>query len=1139
MGAEGASTSARAGLAASLAWVEAPGAARAPDERPAVDAERGLLTPLSVPARMVALAVIGPCEPEPQEEEFGPTAAAPDAAAVWARLDRALDADEITGPSAREAEILWQRLVTRTLDAPLDAVVSSLRLALYGPHPLGVTEPADVEIVPPGRAREMFIVGLGLNAARGQRTAESVVRAILRGAEPEAAQVACAIKGLGEGLADAGLRWIARRARHAVADRRGLDAAAEPLSATLAGGHGDGVQRALTALETAERLAGRPAEQAYEELLLRWTEWPPTVRALLLRRASPKSEAARALWLADMSPQVILVGLGGLEGIVPEDVRERLLSLLDHPDPAVRQAVTTRLSRARAASPVIQAAPTAPRGELLTLPTTALARTPLDRLRAALSGDEPEAVCTLVSTLPEEAHEPARQALLNALDVPDVAVRRASVEALAAVARPEDATALLDAARRVRGLEGLVVKALRSIADTRKVEEVAQLFHRRLKWADDEAIDDFISLAGHRATPELVTALTTRFYPPARAGAARALARHDLKEAVFTLRTRSMIDPNADARRAALRSLQALTGSGPSHEETAGYALLISPIDDLDQATERAQLAGAAALPGLRTTLTKGSWRRRSAACEVLGGIQADGAEAALLDAMLDADEDVRMAARVALSARDWQPRTARDGTLVALAERRLDGLLDSPDQAHVPTLEHALQLGGHIFRTEVLETLDGLRRLGLWNPSPEVAAAVYTTQLEPRAALREADGLRTLLQAIDRTWQLHPHRTLLMTALTDVPPSALAALLSEREWGWRAREAVCMALGRPGDNGAIEALVRYVLDPDEDVRSAAVDGLVRIQTRDAAIGLARGAESPFQEDADAVARGLAAVGPMAVPAVQALAHSPWWEARRVAGLTLRDWRGDLQEAADITLTLAVDPEYRVAEVARDTLWRHGARPSPAAVRDALQRAQELSVGGLEHWLGLDAQGRLRDARGRALLGQIFATRAPDALPQRVGLSASLRILDARPWLEAAARGASTDHVGVRIASARALRALADATCRLCRGRGTVGCVACESQGDQRCGSCEGRGALKRPCPEPDCNARETTRSIRSRACKTCRGRGEVPRACDCAGGRVPCDLCHGTGRTVCLLCEGTGEAAAEPPGADEPQSTG
>ena len=183
-----------------------------------------------------------------------------------------------------------------------------------------------------------------------------------------------------------------------------------------------------------------------------------------------------------------------------------------------------------------------------------------------LSGDEPEAVCTLVSTLPEEAHEPARQALLNALDVPDVAVRRASVEALAAVARPEDATALLDAARRVRGLEGLVVKALRSIADTRKVEEVAQLFHRRLKWADDEAIDDFISLAGHRATPELVTALTTRFYPPARAGAARALARHDLKEAVFTLRTRSMIDPNADARRAALRTLtlQALGSVGIS-----------------------------------------------------------------------------------------------------------------------------------------------------------------------------------------------------------------------------------------------------------------------------------------------------------------------------------------------------------------------------------------------------------------------------------------------------------------------------------------------------------------------------------------------------------------------------------------------
>ncbi len=602
-----------------------------------------------------------------------------------------------------------------------------------------------------------------------------------------------------------------------------------------------------------------------------------------------------------------------------------------------------------------------------------------------------------------------------------------------------------------------------------------------------------------------------------------------MKEAIFALRNRALTDPNEDARAAALKSLRALAGSQPTLAETSGYALMFTPVEDLEQIVERCRQAGGAALPGIRTTLSKGSWRRRVAACAVLARLPIDEAGRVLEDTLLDPDEDVRAAAWAGLRERGFQPEGARQLTLAAMAERTLHALIRDPSQVDLPTLESGLTLGGHVFRTEVLAALESLRGVRAWNLHPEIAAAVAGTRLQPLRALTEPDGLRVLLTMIDRTWQLHPHRATLMTALFTVPPGALAQALEPAGHGWRAREAVCYALGRPGDGGAVEHLVTYLQDPDADVRAAAVEALVRIGSRDAALALARGAESPFQEDADAVASGLAAIGRPAVSALVAMSASAWWESRRVAALALHDWRDDLQEAADLALPLALDPEYRVAEVARNALARHGLRPRAAAIRGALPLGQTLTVPGVEAWLGTDAHGRLRDPVAVDVLRAELTQSSPDHLTGRIGVVAALRVRALRELVDRAAEGVGHDHIGLRLAAAETLRQLDDRACLLCAGRGAVRCAACGGDGELECEVCGGDGALERPCPEADCNARALTRAIDSRACKTCRGRGVISERCDCDSGHVPCRLCHGAGRTPCLLCGGTGETPVDP----------
>ena len=1043
---------------------------------------------------------------------------------------------------ATSLEHLW-RDCSIGLGAP--AWLGAVGLAVSGALPLSL-ETADAvrRVTDPTRAA---LVGLtiGRSARRGDVGARAMVRDVFDGSFDKDLIIGL-IKGLGEGLWAPGLAWLGEAAASAVFEVdvwgracRGATLAAIAATPTAAipvliSGLASCEHRddALDFVRTA--LAAAPREdrtELYGVLVARWLRWAPAVRAALVMADVGGAPIAAERWLGERSAVVaaeVLVRLEGGSLALDAGTERRLLrSWADHPDAEVRRAVTRRLLVRGQIEP--QPAAHDDTGELVALPPAALVRNALDQLRAALWMGESDGLVELARGVPGEDRLAAREALFHALDVPNAALRRACVEAIGHIGAATDGPRLMNAARAFRALEGMVAAALRRLNARAQAEPLAELYRRRLKWADDDAVDDYCALAGSERAKHLHNALETRFYPGARAGAARAIARSGAHEAVFALRNRGLSDPQEASRVAALQALQELTGSAPSADEVAGYALLFRPTDELGEAIERARQAGKAALPGLRRTLAKGSWKRRRAVCDVLAMIPGRDAEEALVETLVDPDEDVRMTAMESLLERGWEPRSPSEHTLMAIAGRHPGEILQTPAAFDLPTLEGGLRLGGYSFRSELLAVMD---RLPSWVPSPACRPTVEATRLRSEAAARLEGGVEALLRALDYTWQANPHRARLARALHGVAATVLARELISGGWDWRGREALCQALGRAGDDTGVAAVGACILDDDDDVRRAALTALGTIGTEAAAAAIAPGFESPFQEYREVVALGLAAVGDAAWPLLRDLADDPWWEGRQGAALTLRAWRGDRQDAADMLVVLATDGEYRVSQPAREGLEVHGLMPRRVAIREAAERAQVMTIEGIEPWVGIGS-GADPDPEIADWLDSMVETTAADSLPQRLGLIPLFRADHLAIWLEEAALGRSTRHVGIRLAAADALRALVRRHCTVCHGEGAARCPECGGAGDRACMRCGGQTLVLVPCPEPDCTARQTMRRIDSRRCQTCRGKGQVAVPCECAaaGGRVPCELCRGTGRVGCVACDGTG--AAPRPGDD------
>ncbi|PKN58287.1 MAG: hypothetical protein CVU56_06495 [Deltaproteobacteria bacterium HGW-Deltaproteobacteria-14] len=1019
------------------------------------------------------------------------------------------------------------------------AWLGAVGLAMTGALPLSLDSLEAVHRVSDPTRAALVGFCIGRSARRGDVGARDLVRDAVAAVQ-DADLVLGIIKGLGDGVWDAGLAWLGETAARAIFDAaewshacRGAtlvavastpDAAIPTLISGLAGcaAHDD----ARDFLQTALAAAPPESRGALRQVLgARWSRWQPAARAALIVADAGVSELPPDHCVGERSGVVTRAVLRGLEegSLVVDHAAERRLlrSWADHPDADVRRAVARRLLVSGQIEP--QPAGHDDIGELVALPPAALVRNALDQLRAALWTGESDGLVDLARSVPGEERLAAREALFHALDVPNAALRRACVEAIGHIGAATDGPRLMAVARSYRALEGMVAAALRRLNARAQSAALAELYRRRLKWADDDAVDDYCALAGSERVMHLLEALETRFYPGARAGAARAISRTGAHEVVFALRNRGLSDPQEASRVAALQALQELTGSSPSADEVAGYALLFRPTDELTEAVDRARQAGKAALPGLRRTLAKGSWKRRRAACDVLAMIPGREAESTLVETLLDADEDVRMTAMESLLERGWGPTTPHERTLVAVAARHPAKLLEDPAGVDLPTLEQALRLGGYAFRSELLAVMD---RLPGWVPAAGCRATIAAIRLQGERAARLDGGVEALLWALEHTWQANPHRARIARGLRGVDGAELAHELTSGGWDWRAREALCQALGRAGDDTGVEALGTCILDDDDDVRKAALGALATIGTEAAAAQVARGFSSPFQEYRELIALALAAVGDAAWPVLGALAADPWWEGRQGAAMTLRGWRGDLQRAADMLVVLATDGEYRVSQPAREGLDAHGLMPRRPAIREAVEHGQVMTIEGIEHWVGAGS-GADPDPEIADWLDTMVETIAPDSLPQRLGLIPLFRAEHLAIWLEEAALGRSTRHVGIRLAAADALRALVRRHCTVCHGEGAARCPECGGAGDRPCLRCGGQTIVLAPCPEPDCTARQTMRRIDSRRCQTCRGKGEVAVPCDCAaaGGRVPCELCSGTGRIGCVACEGSGAA--------------
>lgn len=1111
--------------------------------------EERILEPLSPSARTIALCLATPTAshslPAPDDLER-----------LTERRDALLGGAALIGEAIvgnvrdiRSLDRLWHDL--RYGPTPVSFAVATT-LAVARDLPLAVIEPRYVANLPEGHVNGIVGLAAGNAARAGCGQALGFVRKTLAtydGNEQSRALCIGVLKGLGNGLLNDGLSWLAQYSERAFIKQD--EWAEASLSASTFAAEIDNDQvfaltrhalLACSAVDMAsERLntvlvACQPQQKQalLDRLWSSWTTWSPPVRAALLKlRGVPAADTDLAdnedllttlPWTRDRGVLVAKEALEQLQGRqdpLAKRILSAMLGLLDHPDADLRRLLTTLLASLEQGR-VPRSLPAPPGAEVVALPPALMARTELDRLRAAIATGDSELLDEIVARLSPEQQTEAAAEMLAAMEIPDMALRRSIVAAVGRIGDAAMAPQLIEAARRYRTLEGSVASALKVLGATDSVKDLGEVFARRLKWADDQALADFCELAGDERSGYLLSAIETRFYPAARAGAARAVAETRLQEGIFALRKMSLSDPQEDARLAATAGLKTLGCTLPSTDELAGYALLFRPIADLDEAVTRALEAGSTCLPGIRKTMAKGSWKRRRAACEVLAGIKHDDAEVALVEVLTDLDEDVRLSALQALSQRGWSPSDPREHTLAAIAARQPASLIKTPERLHIPTLEEALKLGGHVFRNEVLDVLE---RTPDWVPSEELMPTILVTRLDGRGAIAHGDGksgVQAVLTALDRTWQEIPHRARLTRAIGNLSTGALSKLSLQEGLGWRAREAICHALHRVGEDAAAEVATRFVHDDDDDVRKAALQALARIGTHEAAKGCATGARSPFREDRKPAASALATIGVAALPILQQLADSSWWEERHLVASALAEWRGDLQEAADMLVVLAADPVHRVSQIALDALDKHGIMPSPATFSKVLATVQLSTVDRLEQWLSLGPTHALDETERCEVMAKTLDALPNVQLAQRVGLVARFRAAPLTGWLR---EKADSPHFGVRLAASEALRAMSQLSCHICEGRGSIGCPGCEGEGDQMCQRCEGSGMTRVACPEEDCNAHETTRAIHSKPCRTCRGRGVVAAPCECgSGGTVTCALCHGSGRNRCPLCEGSGE---------------
>jgi HEAT repeat protein len=1032
----------------------------------------------------------------------------------------------------RTLDELWANL--RESGETLGFAVATA-IALSGELPLQIHSAEVIGRTEPRSKQTLLAYAVGYACRSGCRHARHLALQTLASEKMPSEAVLAVLKGLGEGLLESGLSWVKNASDTALQDAeswsvasRACAAIAFQVQAPVAFELAEQGLRFTQSIRDTTALLLHLLEQADEatataflaSLEARWSYQPFSLRGACIAIGGLPIDG-HPCWEAELHPLVLLQLLKLLEENA--DANQRLAEwagrLLFHWDDRVRQKVLKFLTRSLRRTPVARAIPLGENAEVIRLPATTLARSPLRQLQAAVWAGDSDAFVEIVGRLKRNEKRRAVNLLLRAVDVPDMAMRREILRGLALIGTPKDGDAILRIAKRLRTLEGHVVDALIGSKANIPVEALGQLFNRRLKWADDQATGALCEIVGESAIPYLIEALSTRFFPPARAGAARTIVKERFLAGVFALRKAALTDSNDDVRGIAGAGLRSLNCTPPGTDDMAGYVLSYCPIKKLDTMTAKAKEAGGRALPGLRQTLANGSWMRRRAACKVLASIGGDDAIEELKGALLDVDEDVRLAALESLFSCGWKPKEPREKTLAAIASRRLESLTLIERDRDMATLNESLNLGGHVFRNEVLDLLE---RLPEWDVSMAKSGLLAGIRLNWLAMIEGEEGLKTTLMLLDLTWQSMPHRVRLARGLQEVEPDRLLAAVKSAKCGWRAAEAVCRSLGRRGDDSAAVVLEDFLVHQDDDVRRAAFEALAEIGTARAAQAILQGLATPFREDRRPAAHALSAIGDHALPVLTDLIKSDWWEYREAAAQAFSYWRGDRTVAVDNLLTLAVDPEPRVSQTAREALVGHGLRPTDQGVLAMLEKAQGLTLEGMEAWLGFSSTGSIQNPAVVEFLEKLLRKSKPDELMFRIDLVATLRATPLIGLLEELVTD-EDGHLGVSLSASDTLRRVVGETCPCCKSRGTVDCPGCAGRGEQTCTVCLGESVLLVTCPDDECTAGMTMRDIASAPCKTCRGTGKISLRCECATGATTCLVCSGGGRIRCPLCDGGG----------------
>jgi HEAT repeat protein len=1032
----------------------------------------------------------------------------------------------------RTLDELWANL--RESGETLGFAVATA-IALSGELPLQIHSAEVIGRAEPRSKQTLLAYAVGYACRHGCLHARHLALQVLASEKMAPEPVLAVLKGLGEGLLEPGLLWVRDASSKAIQDAetwgvasRACAGIAFHLNAPIAFELAEQGLRFTQSIRDTTALLLQLLEHADEatsasflaSLEARWSHQPFNLRGACIAIGG-LPPAGHSCWESELHPRVILQLLKLLQE--NSDAHERLAEwagrLLFHWDDRVRQKVLEFLTRSLRRTPAARVIPLGESAEIIRLPATTLARSPLRQLQAAVWAADSDAFVEIVGRMKRNEKRRAVKLLLRAVDVPDMAMRREILRALALVGTPKDGDAILRIGKRLRTLEGHVVDALIGVKATVSAEELGELFDRRLKWADDQATGALCEIVGDSAIPYLIEALSTRFFPPARAGAARTIAKERFLAGVFALRKAALTDSNDDVRGIAGAGLRALNCTPPGTDDMAGYVLSYCPIKTLDAMTAKAKEAGVRALPGLRQTLANGSWMRRRAACKVLASIGGNDAIEELKIALLDVDEDVRLVALESLFTCGWKPKKAREKTLAAIASRRLESLTLVTSDRDLATLNEALNLGGHVFRNEVLDLLE---RLPEWDVSMAKSGLLAGIRLNWLAMIEGVEGLETTLRLLDLTWQSMPHRVRLARGLQQVEPERLLAAVHNTNCGWRAVEAVCRSLGRRDDDRAAVILEEFLKHRDDDVRRAAFEALAEVGTARAAEAVLEGLPTPFREDRRPAAHALSAIGDNALPVLAGLTKSDWWEYREAAAQAFSYWRGDRTVAVDNLLTLAVDPEPRVSQTAREALVAHGLRPTSQGVLGMLGEAQSLTLEGLEAWLGFSSAGRIENPAVVDFLEKLIRKSKPDELMFRIDLVATLRATPLIGLLEELVKD-EDGHLGVSLSASDTLRRVVGEGCPCCTSRGTVDCPGCVGRGEQTCGVCLGESVLLATCPDDECTAGMTMRDIASAACKTCRGTGKISLRCECATGATTCLVCSGGGRIRCPLCDGGG----------------